>query len=189
MPANGSDCAGIWCTGAGDPVSPRRCAPQTGGMMIAHKSFGPHGKDMTHIEPSLEGCSRWGKSENPFRGRLQSWYAVRMKPDAIRRVGDSELLILWPDGHRSLYALPFLRLNCRCAQCVDEITGQRLVRQESIPEDTRLLRIDPVGHYGVKMTWQDGHNTGIYSFDLLRALCPCRSCMSARLNNPAAFRV
>ena len=36
--------------------------------------------------------------------------------------------------------------------------------------------MDGVGNYAVSFTWQDGHNTGIYSFRLLRQLCPCEAC-------------
>jgi DUF971 family protein len=33
-----------------------------------------------------------------------------------------------------------------------------------------------VGNYAVSFTWADGHSTGIYSFRLLRHLCPCDAC-------------
>ena len=32
----------------------------------------------------------------------------------------------------------------------------------------------------VVVTWEDGHNTGIYSFRLLRSLCPCTACGGER---------
>ncbi len=34
----------------------------------------------------------------------------------------------------------------------------------------RLSRIVPVGGYALQPTWADGHNTGLYSLDYLRAL-------------------
>lgn len=33
-----------------------------------------------------------------------------------------------------------------------------------------------VGSYAVQLRWQDGHDTGIYTFELLRRLCPCEEC-------------
>ena len=39
-----------------------------------------------------------------------------------------------------------------------------------------LTHVEGVGNYAVSLTWQDGHNTGIYSFRLLRSLCPCAAC-------------
>jgi DUF971 family protein len=43
-------------------------------------------------------------------------------------------------------------------------------------EQTTLTDLREVGQYAVQPTWQDGHDTGIYSFDLLRRLCPCPEC-------------
>jgi DUF971 family protein len=31
----------------------------------------------------------------------------------------------------------------------------------------------------VRFEWSDGHNTGIYSYEYLRALCPCEACQTA----------
>jgi DUF971 family protein len=39
-----------------------------------------------------------------------------------------------------------------------------------------LVHLEAVGNYAIAFTWQDGHNTGIYSFRLLRKLCPCEAC-------------
>jgi DUF971 family protein len=33
-----------------------------------------------------------------------------------------------------------------------------------------------VGNYAIHIEFSDGHSTGIYSFDLLRTLCPCEDC-------------
>jgi DUF971 family protein len=37
-----------------------------------------------------------------------------------------------------------------------------------------------VGAYGLRIDWSDGHDTGIYTFDRLRAACPCQTCRLAR---------
>ena len=102
------------------------------------------------------------------------------QPLDIRPVGDTELLILWPDSHRSLYPYPYLRLNCACAQCVDEWSGKRKLTLDKIPSDVRPLKRDSVGHYALRFDWSDGHNTGIYGFDFLRKICPCEACVQAR---------
>ena len=39
----------------------------------------------------------------------------------------------------------------------------------------KMLNVEAVGHYAIKIDWSDGHNTGIYSFDHLRKICPCAS--------------
>ena len=101
-----------------------------------------------------------------------------MQPLDIRNVGENEIMILWDDDHRSLYDLSFLRLNCRCAHCVDEWTGEVLIRESSIPKKLSLRETEPVGRYGVKFRWSDGHDTGIYAFEQLRRLCRCPQCRS-----------
>jgi DUF971 family protein len=99
-----------------------------------------------------------------------------MNPTDVRPVGDSELLISWEDGHRSLYLLNFLRLNCPCASCRDEWTGKRLITLDRIPADIKISNTEAVGRYAYRFKWSDGHQTGIYSFDFLRGLCPCEIC-------------
>lgn len=89
---------------------------------------------------------------------------------------DNRLLITWDDGHKSRYDPFQLRLACPCAQCVDELTGQRVIRPEHIPADLKPREMRPVGRYGVSFEWSDGHSTGIYTFDYLRELCQCEAC-------------
>jgi len=39
-----------------------------------------------------------------------------------------------------------------------------------------LMHLEPVGNYAIAFSWKDGHDTGIYTFRLLRGLCPCEDC-------------
>ncbi|MBU3759495.1 MAG: DUF971 domain-containing protein [Candidatus Omnitrophica bacterium] len=101
---------------------------------------------------------------------------IRLQAHEIRPIGEDAVLFLWFDGHRSLYNFRQLRVNCRCARCVDEWTGVRILREEAIPQDLHLRSFETVGRYGVKYRWSDGHDTGIYAFDDLRRSCPCNRC-------------
>lgn len=94
----------------------------------------------------------------------------------LRPIGDQELLLTWQDGHPSLYNFRYLRLRCACAQCLDEMTGKRLLQPESVAGDIKMREMTPVGNYGIRFLWSDGHQTGIYSFDYLREICPCPKC-------------
>ena len=94
----------------------------------------------------------------------------------MRAVGEREILIEWEDGHRSLYGYEFLRLNCPCASCCEEWTGRRLISLDHVAKEIHPLSHEPVGRYAVRFHWSDGHQTGIYSFDFLRRLCPCQAC-------------
>jgi DUF971 family protein len=86
---------------------------------------------------------------------------------------NGELGIVWEDGHESYYPGHYLRCACPCAQCVDEMSGKKVLKDDSVPEDVRPLEVRPVGHYAVTIRWSDGHDTGIYSFERLRRICPC----------------
>ena len=94
-------------------------------------------------------------------------------PVEIGRANQHDVKIVWQDGHVSVYPARALRLACPCAGCVDEMTGAIRVIATSVPQDVHPLKIDVVGRYAISITWSDGHTTGIYSFERLRALCPC----------------
>jgi DUF971 family protein len=89
---------------------------------------------------------------------------------------DGGLSILWDDGHRAVYPPRELRLACKCALCEDEWSGERRLSPDAVAADIRLLETKPVGRYGLQLTWSDGHNTGIYTFDRLREICRCPDC-------------
>jgi DUF971 family protein len=40
----------------------------------------------------------------------------------------------------------------------------------------KMLSVEPVGSYAIRIHWSDGHNTGIYSYEHLRKICPCGVC-------------
>ncbi len=99
--------------------------------------------------------------------------------------------IVWTDGHESNYSLDYLRKNCPCATCrnihgtsekVGETTGDKPGNQpnpfQMFKPTTKLTGAESVGRYAVQLLWNDGHNTGIYSFDHLREICPCPQCQS-----------
>jgi len=88
----------------------------------------------------------------------------------VRRVGERELLFLWNDGHRTLFNHKELRFHCPCAGCIDEHTGARMIRPESIPDTVTALDWKWVGNYAIQFRWSDGHQTGIYSFEYLHQL-------------------
>lgn len=99
-----------------------------------------------------------------------------VQPLDIRRIDEREIFIAWDDGHRSLYDYEYLRLYCPCAGCGDELSGRRMIRADKIAKDIRPLQIEPVGRYALRFQWSDSHQTGIYSFEYLRSICPCASC-------------
>ena len=100
-------------------------------------------------------------------------------PVALSRDGPERLVIEWNDGHRGVYAWKHLRDNCPCASCREE--------QAKPPDPFRILKpnelvplapvaMAPIGRYAYKITWSDGHETGIFTLEFLRSLCQCPEC-------------
>ena len=94
-----------------------------------------------------------------------------IEPREIMQEGDAALRITWGDGRVCLYEAPALRRACPCAQCVNEWTGQRVLKPEAVADDLRIGDIAIVGRYALNFVWSDRHETGIYSFRYLRELC------------------
>lgn len=86
--------------------------------------------------------------------------------------GARRLVVTWDDEHVSPFPLDYLRSWCPCASC----QGHDPVARYLGLTGQDMTHVDLVGNYALSPTWQDGHNTGIYSFRLLRRLCPCAAC-------------
>jgi DUF971 family protein len=100
-------------------------------------------------------------------------------PVEIQRDYQGMMRVLWDDGHECLYPYSALRQACPCATC-RELRGQQQ-RAPANPfqvvttvttQDVHPVRLSAVGNYALHIDWSDGHHTGIYPWDMLRALCP-----------------
>lgn len=83
------------------------------------------------------------------------------------------IAIEWDDGHRGIYPFPYLRQACPCAVCKGEKMPQNLP-----PAAFEAKDMFKVGRYAVGFKWGDGHETGIYTFDYLRKICACETCLT-----------
>lgn len=103
----------------------------------------------------------------------------RMRNRALRvdlRSDEGALVVAWKAGGESCYALADLRRACPCAVCRElrskpQATGGLTLLDEAAATATaEATGLDLVGRYGVRITWADGHDTGIYTYDALRDL-------------------
>lgn len=109
-----------------------------------------------------------------------------LRPTGITaRRQTNELETAWSDGHKSVYPFSLLRHACPCAECRgghENMSSEPDPQVFSLPlEDlpaTRIINIEAVGSYAITIEWEDGHHYGIYTWDYLRALCPCPICRS-----------
>jgi DUF971 family protein len=135
--------------------------------------------------------------------RLVSAEAARSEPEpdlprdsvtpvrvrVLQSTGDG-LAIEWKDGHRSLWSFAWLRLACPCATCHEEREAHGRAPGEPRAKPAALLPMyqapprpessTPVGNYAMSFKWNDGHASGIYSWDYLRRHCQCEACRSRR---------
>jgi DUF971 family protein len=93
-------------------------------------------------------------------------------PADIQLIG-RELAIRWEDGAETYVSIPDLRKASPSAEVRGEqdIFGQKYGGEEHKEhQDVNLVGWKKVGNYAVRFEFSDGHQTGIYSFDYLRAL-------------------
>ena len=110
-----------------------------------------------------EGAPAWVEGAIQASGSLTT-------PIGFRRRDPRTLSMLWEDGRRDDLDVRDLRLACHCALCVDEISGRARLDPRSVRGDVAPQAITSVGNYAISVNWNDGHSTGIYSYDYLRAL-------------------
>jgi DUF971 family protein len=101
-------------------------------------------------------------------------------PLEIKKTGANQITVTWDDGHVSVYPIKYLRSECMCADCVSEVTGLRILDPRTVAEDLTVLSAEHVGRYGVKFTFSDKHDHGIYTWERLRELCLCEDCNVAK---------
>lgn len=87
-------------------------------------------------------------------------------PSEIKLHQKSRVLeVAFTDGH--IFKLPceFLRVYSPSAEVRGHGPGQEVLQAGK--KDVAITKIEPVGNYAVQLTFSDGHDTGIYSWDLL----------------------
>jgi DUF971 family protein len=94
-----------------------------------------------------------------------------MRPLDIQQIG-SELAIKWEDQTESFISLEKLRRHCPCAGCKGEmdVMGNlyKAPERQLSPRAFQLRSLQWIGTYAVQPIWEDGHATGIFSFDYLK---------------------
>jgi DUF971 family protein len=97
--------------------------------------------------------------------------------------------ITWADQHASHFEFGYLREECPCATCNEKREQDEQHQRSGAPgapaASAALPMYKPkikaqsatqVGNYAVQIGFNDGHNTGIFSYDYLRTICPCGEC-------------
>ena len=118
--------------------------------------------------------------------------AAMADPEHLAISKSKGIKIDWKDGHHSDYPLGWLRDECPCAHCTGahgtepartNYSSQAAAAPspfQMFQPTLKMLSVEPVGTYAVKISWSDGHSSGIYSWDHLRVICPCAECRARR---------
>ncbi len=87
-------------------------------------------------------------------------------------IGD-EFALSFADGFEAYLPLPLLRRACPCAACQGEPDALGRVVRPRIEHGRlaySLQKFETIGGYAIKLFWEDGHSTGIYSYIYLQKL-------------------
>ena len=91
---------------------------------------------------------------------------------------DAQMLkVQWSDGHHCSFPLDGLRRACPCAGCqghekMHELPDPAIFRLPALMRWEKI-KAEIAGSVGVRLIWDDGHNSGIFTWARLRAMCPC----------------
>jgi DUF971 family protein len=103
------------------------------------------------------------------------------KPAHLDLEKDRGLTVRWADGTSSFYAVEHLRRMSPSAETRQlraelEQNPLAVLPPQAVSSNGPLTVVDAefVGHYAIRITFSDGHDTGIYSWSYLRRIDPAR---------------
>jgi len=80
-----------------------------------------------------------------------------------------ELTVRFADGMVRRMTAEFLRVHSPSAEVKGHAAGEGVLVTDK--ETVNIARIEPVGRYAVRLVFDDGHNTGLYTWPILYELC------------------
>ncbi len=90
-------------------------------------------------------------------------------PTEIRvRRGSAQLEVAFSDGLRWRLPAEYLRVESPSAAVQGHAPDQKKIVAGK--RDVNIAAVEPIGHYAVRIRFTDGHDTGIYSWDILHRL-------------------
>ena len=75
------------------------------------------------------------------------------------------LELVFNDGKQFNLSCEYLRVYSPSAEVAGHGPGQEVLQMGK--EDVNITTLEPVGNYAVKLIFDDGHSTGIYTWDYL----------------------
>ncbi len=125
------------------------------------------GNDLLSKQPNSIISRKYIKLAKKVIENLDKQYVTNI-PDNIKFIND-QLNITWSDSQKIFTAFN-LRLACNCALCKSKYSGKIQGNYKKILSNVKIKDFNEVGHYGIKIDFTDGHNSGIYTYKQLRML-------------------
>ncbi len=95
--------------------------------------------------------------------------SINCSPTEIKLHQQSRILeISFDNGETFKLPCEYLRVYTPSAEALGHAPGQEILQTGK--EEVNISSIKPVGNYGIEPTFSDGHNSGIYSWDMLYKL-------------------
>jgi DUF971 family protein len=92
-----------------------------------------------------------------------------MTPTEIKLRKNSRLLVVaFDDGASFEYTFEYLRVHSPSAEVKGHGPGQETLQLNK--ENVAITAVEPIGHYAVRLVFDDGHDTGLYTWTYLREL-------------------
>ncbi|QEG38370.1 DUF971 domain-containing protein [Roseimaritima ulvae] len=101
-------------------------------------------------------------------------------PTGIERGAAGQVVIQWSDQQRTVHTASQLRKACPCASCREkrkakaedeaQPSGLLPVLSAAEAQPLEIAAMRPAGQYAYNIQFSDGHNSGLFTFDLLREL-------------------
>jgi DUF971 family protein len=88
--------------------------------------------------------------------------------ELISHSADKTIEIRWDDGRTDILAAEYLRVESPSAEVQGHGPGQKMLVAGR--RHVAIMKIEPVGHYAVRLVFDDLHDSGIYSWRYLREL-------------------
>lgn len=81
----------------------------------------------------------------------------------------SDLTVRFADGMHARLSAEFLRVHSPSAEVKGHAAGEGILVTGK--EGVNIASLEPVGLYAVRIVFDDGHNTGLYTWAVLYELC------------------
>ena len=101
---------------------------------------------------------------------------MTLQPTNLSLTSAGRLRITWSDGQLREYEPGKLREDCPCVTCREHRSAppppptELTVISKAEAQPVRITAMQPVGRYAYSIGFSDGHDTGIYTLELLREL-------------------